>query len=120
MAFAPSPHLLGRRRFTRLPRIYFTLAQHEEEIQQGCQFYHLKRNIRITGFSRKVNGGEGTIFGLITGILIIGILNNAMQLASFPDFYQNVVKGTVLLAAVGFDTYQKNKKARETIAKVAV
>jgi ribose/xylose/arabinose/galactoside ABC-type transport system permease subunit len=64
-------------------------------------------------------GGEGSIFGLMTGVLIIGVLNNAMQLASFPDFSQNVVKGVVLLAAVGFDTYQKNRKARETVAKVA-
>lgn len=64
-------------------------------------------------------GGEGSIFGLITGVLIIGVLNNAMQLASFPDFSQNVVKGVVLLAAVGFDTYQKNRKAKETIARVA-
>ena len=63
-------------------------------------------------------GGEGTIFGLITGVLIIGVLNNAMQLASFPDFYQNVVKGAVLLIAVGFDVYQKTRKARETIARV--
>jgi ABC-type xylose transport system permease subunit len=55
----------------------------------------------------------------MTGILIIGVLNNAMQLASFPDFSQNVVKGAVLLIAVGFDVYQKNRKARETIAAVA-
>ena len=41
-----------------------------------------------------------------------------MQLASFPDFSQNVVKGVVLLAAVGFDTYQKNRKAKKTIARV--
>jgi ribose/xylose/arabinose/galactoside ABC-type transport system permease subunit len=64
-------------------------------------------------------GGEGTVFGLITGVLIIGVLNNAMQLASFPDFSQNVVKGAVLLIAVGFDVYQKNRKARETVARVA-
>ncbi len=64
-------------------------------------------------------GGEGSIFGLITGVLIIGVLNNAMQLASFPDFSQNVVKGVVLLAAVGFDTYQKNRKAKETVARVS-
>ncbi len=65
-------------------------------------------------------GGEGTIFGLITGVLIIGVLNNAMQLAGLPDFYQNVVKGAVLLIAVGFDTYQKRRRAQETVAKVAV
>lgn len=64
-------------------------------------------------------GGEGTIFGLITGVLIIGVLNNAMQLAGLPDFYQNVVKGTVLLVAVGFDVYQKRRKAKETVARVS-
>ncbi|MEW6401998.1 MAG: ABC transporter permease [Chloroflexota bacterium] len=64
-------------------------------------------------------GGEGTIFGLMSGILIIGVLNNAMQLASFPDFSQNVVKGAVLLIAVGFDVYQKSRKAKETVARVA-
>jgi ribose/xylose/arabinose/galactoside ABC-type transport system permease subunit len=64
-------------------------------------------------------GGEGTIFGLMTGVLIIGVLNNAMQLASFPDFSQNVVKGVVLLAAVAFDVYQKDRKAKETVARVA-
>ena len=57
-------------------------------------------------------GGEGTIFGLLVGVLIIGVLNNAMQLVGLPDFYQNVVKGIVLLAAVGFDTYQKSAKAK--------
>lgn len=64
-------------------------------------------------------GGEGTIFGLITGVLIIGVLNNAMQLAGLPDFYQNVVKGTVLLVAVGFDMYQKRRKAKETTMRVS-
>ncbi len=64
-------------------------------------------------------GGEGTIFGLITGVLIIGVLNNAMQLAGLPDFYQNVVKGAVLLVAVGFDMYQKRRKVKETVARVS-
>jgi ribose/xylose/arabinose/galactoside ABC-type transport system permease subunit len=83
---------------------------------QGIEFDCLTAAL-LGGVSFK--GGEGTIFGLITGILIIGVLNNAMQLASFPDFSQNVVKGAVLLAAVGFDMYQKNRKAKETIARVA-
>ena len=65
-------------------------------------------------------GGEGTIFGLFTGVLIIGVLNNGMQLFGLQDFYQNLVKGAVLLIAVGFDVYQKSRKAKETVAKVAV
>ena len=83
---------------------------------QGVEFDALTAAL-LGGFSFK--GGEGTIFGLMTGILIIGVLNNAMQLASFPDFSQNVVKGAVLLAAVAFDVYQKSAKAKETVAKVA-
>jgi len=83
---------------------------------QGIEFDCLTAAL-LGGVSFK--GGEGTIFGLMTGILIIGVLNNAMQLASFPDFSQNVVKGAVLLASVGFDVYQKNRKAKETIARVA-
>lgn len=82
---------------------------------QGLEFDCLTAAL-LGGVSFK--GGEGTIFGLICGILIIGVLNNAMQLASFPDFSQNVVKGAVLLAAVGFDVYQKNRKAKETVARV--
>jgi ribose/xylose/arabinose/galactoside ABC-type transport system permease subunit len=63
-------------------------------------------------------GGEGTILGLMTGVMIIGVLNNGMQLFGLPDYYQNLVKGVVLLAAVGFDTYQKSRKAKETVEKV--
>lgn len=63
-------------------------------------------------------GGEGTVFGLFVGVLIVGVLNNAMQLAGLPDYYQNLVKGAVLLIAVGFDVYQKQRRAQETIARV--
>jgi len=82
---------------------------------QGVEFDCLTAAL-LGGVSFK--GGQGTVFGLITGIIIIGVLNNAMQLASFPDFSQTVVKGTVLLIAVAFDVYQKNRKAKETVARV--
>jgi ribose/xylose/arabinose/galactoside ABC-type transport system permease subunit len=83
---------------------------------QGIEFDCLTAAL-LGGVSFK--GGEGTIFGLMVGIIIIGVLNNAMQLASFPDFSQTVVKGSVLLIAVAFDVYQKNRKAKATVAKVA-
>lgn len=83
---------------------------------QGLEFDCLTAAL-LGGVSFK--GGEGSIFGLMTGIIIIGVLNNAMQLAQFPDFSQTVVKGAVLLIAVAFDVYQKNRKAKETVARVA-
>jgi len=64
-------------------------------------------------------GGEGTIFGLITGVMIIAVLNNGMQLFGLPDFYQNIIKGALLLAAVGYDQYQKNRRSKETVTRVA-
>jgi ribose/xylose/arabinose/galactoside ABC-type transport system permease subunit len=64
-------------------------------------------------------GGEGSVFGLLTGVLIIGVLNNGMQLLGASTYSQYLLKGAILLVAVGFDTYQKRRKAKETIAKVA-
>jgi ribose transport system permease protein len=83
---------------------------------QGLEFDCLTAAL-LGGVSFK--GGEGSVFGLVVGLLIIGVLNNAMQLASFPDFSQTVVKGAVLLIAVAIDVYQKNRKAKATVAKVA-
>jgi ribose/xylose/arabinose/galactoside ABC-type transport system permease subunit len=82
---------------------------------QGLEFDCLTAAL-LGGVSFK--GGEGSVFGLMVGIVIIGVLNNAMQLAQFPDFSQTVVKGAVLLIAVAFDVYQKNRKAKETVARV--
>jgi len=82
---------------------------------QGLEFDCLTAAL-LGGVSFK--GGEGNVFGLMVGMLIIGVLNNAMQLATFPDFSQTVVKGSVLLIAVAFDVYQKNRKAKETVARV--
>lgn len=65
-------------------------------------------------------GGAGSIWGLLTGVLIIGVLNNGMQLFGLEDFYQNLVKGTLLLAAVGYAEYQKSRRAKEDYEKVEV
>lgn len=53
-------------------------------------------------------GGEGKIWGVVAGVLILGVLSNGMQLIGMNTYAQYIVKGFVLLAAVGFDTYQKD------------
>jgi ABC-type xylose transport system permease subunit len=55
-------------------------------------------------------GGEGKMWGLVTGVLILGVLGNGMQLIGMGTYAQYIVKGFVLLAAVGFDMYQKGSK----------
>lgn len=48
-------------------------------------------------------GGRGTVFGAILGALIMASLDNGMSLMNFQSYVQPLVKGTVLVAAVGFD-----------------
>lgn len=48
-------------------------------------------------------GGKGRITGTLIGVLVIGILNNGMNLLGISSFYQQVVKGVVILIAVLLD-----------------
>ena len=45
-------------------------------------------------------GGRGNVWGTLLGALIIGVLNNGMNLLNVSSFYQQIVKGGVILAAV--------------------
>lgn len=45
-------------------------------------------------------GGRGGVFGTLIGALIIGVINNGMNLLNVPSFYQQIVKGGVILAAL--------------------
>jgi D-xylose transport system permease protein len=56
-------------------------------------------------------GGIGTISGTVIGAFIIGILNNGMSLLGVPTFYQLMIKGLIIIAAVWFDVLSKKKKA---------
>lgn len=53
-------------------------------------------------------GGKGRIFGTLIGALIIGILNNGMNLLGISSFYQQIVKGIVILIAVLLDRRSSN------------
>ncbi len=53
-----------------------------------------------------VSGGFGKISNVIAGTLIIGILTNGMVLMNVSTYTQMVVKGIVLILAVGFDSIQ--------------
>ncbi|SFD47134.1 ABC transporter permease [Clostridium uliginosum] len=48
-------------------------------------------------------GGEGSVMGTIIGALIIGVLNNGLNLLNVSPFYQLIIKGIVILVAVLLD-----------------
>jgi len=55
-----------------------------------------------------IAGGEGSFIGVVIGIFIIGILTNGMILMNIYEYYQQLIKGLVLLLAVGIDQYYKH------------
>ncbi|GMA41714.1 ribose import permease protein RbsC [Mobilicoccus caccae] len=54
------------------------------------------------------NGGVGTIWGTIVGALIIGVINNGMDLLNVSPFWQLVVKGAIIVVAIIIDE-RKNR-----------
>lgn len=55
------------------------------------------------------SGGIGKVIGAVVGAFLVGVLNNGMSIMGVGIDWQKVVKGLVLLAAVFFDVYNKNK-----------
>jgi len=58
-----------------------------------------------------MSGGVGKIMGAVVGAFIMGVMNNGMSILGIGIDYQQVIKGLVLLAAVIFDVYNKNKQS---------
>ena len=54
-------------------------------------------------------GGIGTVIGAVVGAFIIGVMNNGMSIVGIGIDWQQAIKGFVLLLAVFFDVYNKNK-----------
>jgi ribose transport system permease protein len=59
-----------------------------------------------------LNGGRGSIVGTLVGLVIIGILNNGLTLTGVNPFWQDVARGTLLIAAVSFDRLRARLTAR--------
>ncbi|WP_149143025.1 multiple monosaccharide ABC transporter permease [Gemmobacter caeruleus] len=57
-----------------------------------------------------MSGGSGKIVGAVVGAFIMGVMNNGMSIMGIGIDYQQVIKGLVLLAAVFFDVYNKQKQ----------
>lgn len=61
-----------------------------------------------------MSGGEGSVLGTLIGALIVGFLGNGLNLLGVESFYQGLLKGIVLVAAVILDTFIRKKLASKS------
>ena len=59
-----------------------------------------------------LSGGSGNVVGTIIGAIIVGIINNVQNLLHINTYWQQVVKGLVILIAVIIDVVTKRAAAK--------
>lgn len=57
-----------------------------------------------------MSGGRGKIFGTIVGVLLLTVLTNGMTLVGINTYWQQVLKGVIIVISVLADTRSKGKK----------
>jgi ribose transport system permease protein len=64
-----------------------------------------------------LNGGKGTVFGALLGLVFVGFINNGMVQLRVPVYWQNLAMGVILLVAVGSDMLSQRLQARPRARK---
>jgi ribose transport system permease protein len=64
-------------------------------------------------------GGEGGVGGTVIGILIIGVLDNGLDILGVAEFWQRVVNGLIIVAVVALDQWRRRVTARRATERTA-
>jgi len=66
-----------------------------------------------------VSGGRGKVFGLVLGVILFGILANALPLINVSAFWQQAIQGFVILAAIITNVLIKRSNDRANLRRRA-
>jgi ribose transport system permease protein len=69
--------------------------------------YELRAIAAVVIGGGSLNGGEGTVSGTLVGAFVMGLLANGANLLGVSSFWQQVIIGAVIIAAVGLDGWRK-------------
>lgn len=75
----------------------------------GGQGYELDAIAAVILGGTSFVGGVGSIVGTLIGVLIIGVLNDGLVLMNVPFFYQQIIKGAVIVIAVLIDRFRAER-----------
>ncbi|MCU1635371.1 MAG: Monosaccharide-transporting ATPase [Cryobacterium sp.] len=76
------------------------------------QGYELDAIAAVVIGGASLMGGRGTIWGTAIGLLLIQTINNGLDLLLVPAYWQNVIKGVIIVAAVGVDVWAARRGSR--------
>ena len=75
------------------------------------QGYELDAIAAVVIGGASLMGGRGTVWGTALGLLLIQTLNNGLDILLVPAYWQNVIKGVLIVAAVAVDVWSVKRRA---------
>ena len=84
-------------------------ARTTSALPQAGIAYELDAIAAVVIGGTSLSGGVCTLSGTLIGALIIGVINNGLDLMGVSSYYQQVIKGTIIVAAVLLDASRKNQ-----------
>lgn len=73
------------------------------------QGYELDAIAAVVIGGASLMGGRGTVIGTVLGLLLIQTLNNGLDILTVPAYWQDVIKGILIVAAVAVDTWSTRR-----------
>jgi len=84
-------------------------ARTTSALPQAGVAYELDAIAAVVIGGTSLSGGVGTLTGTLVGALIIGVINNGLDLLGVSSYYQQVIKGAIIVAAVLLDVSRKKQ-----------
>lgn len=78
-------------------------------LPQAGVSYELDAIAAVVIGGTSLSGGQGSLVGTLFGVLIIGVINNGLDILGVSSYYQQVIKGSIIILAVLLDFFRKIK-----------
>ncbi|MOA28548.1 Ribose transport system permease protein RbsC [compost metagenome] len=85
-------------------------ARTTSALPQAGGSYELDAIAAVVIGGTSLSGGTGSIVGTLFGALLIGVINNGLNLLGVSSYYQQVAKGLIIVLAVLIDVWRKKKR----------